>query len=105
MSEKPWTPGPYKSSGNAVFAQNDDGTDRVFAMVQPGFLRADGGATDAEETIRTAYLFAAADELYDELEVRLAQTRCGCGHTACKRCEADAETERVLAKARGEEQG
>ena len=65
----------------------------------------DPRTNDPERIKHTAYLFAAAEDLYDELEDRLAQTRCGCGHPACKRCEADAETERVLAKARGEEQG
>jgi len=49
-----------------------------------------------------ALLMAAAKELYEELESRYQQTRCGCGHPACKRCEDDRETERVLNKACGE---
>ncbi|HKJ88907.1 MAG TPA: hypothetical protein VKA48_10405 [Gammaproteobacteria bacterium] len=65
----------------------------------------DPRTNDPERIKHTAYLFAAAEDLYGELEDRLAKTRCGCGHPACKRCKDDAETERVLAKARGEEQG
>lgn len=49
-----------------------------------------------------AALIATAPELYRELEARLDQTRCSCGQPACKRCQDDAETERVLAMAIGD---
>jgi len=48
-----------------------------------------------------ANLIAAAPELLEDLESRYAQTKCGCGHPACNRCEDDRETERVLLKAKG----
>ena len=44
-----------------------------------------------------------ATELYQELLDRYTQTRCGCGHPACKRCRDDRDTEAVLARARGED--
>ena len=51
--------------------------------------------------IVNANLMATAPELLEDLESRYAQTRCGCGHPACNRCEDDRETERVLRKAKG----
>ena len=51
--------------------------------------------------IVNANLMATAPELLEDLESRYAQTRCGCGHPACNRCEDDRVTERVLRKAKG----
>lgn len=39
-------------------------------------------------------------ELLVELQDRYQQTKCGCGHPACKRCRDDKLTESVLADAR-----
>ena len=39
--------------------------------------------------------------LIEALEDRYSQTRCGCGHPHCKRCEMDRESEAAIEKARG----
>lgn len=43
-----------------------------------------------------------AADLYEALEDRLAQTRCGCGDPACKKCKDDAQDEALLKRARAE---
>ena len=48
-----------------------------------------------------AYLIAAAPELLENLEYRLSQIRCGCGHPYCSRCRDDKDTESAIAKAKG----
>ena len=41
-------------------------------------------------------------ELLEELEDRYHDTKCGCGHPACRRCQVDARTLAVINKAKGE---
>jgi len=48
-----------------------------------------------------ARLIAAAPELLEDLLSRWVQTKCGCGHPACNRCEDDRHTESILDKAYG----
>ena len=57
-----------------------------------------------KEMYANANLIATAPELLEDLESRYVQTRCGCDHPACNRCEDDRETERVLRKAKGGEE-
>ena len=49
-----------------------------------------------------ARIIATAPELLQELEDRYHDTQCGCGHPACRRCQADARTLAVINKAKGE---
>ena len=42
------------------------------------------------------------DALLEELEDRYHDTKCGCGHPACRRCQADERTLAVINKAKGE---
>ena len=102
MSEKPWTEGPWTKGPLGGVERKDDSEVVCFRSVT---TLAAGSEQKIAEAEANTVLIATAPELYDELADRLAQTRCGCGHPACKLCEADAETERVLAKARGEGQG
>lgn len=41
-------------------------------------------------------------ELLEELEDRYHDTKCGCGHPACRRCQADKRTIAVINKAKRE---
>ena len=59
------------------------------------------GRRELSEAEANAKLIAAAPELLEDLESRYIQTKCGCGHPACNRCEDDRETKRVLNKAKG----
>ena len=54
------------------------------------------------EQVSNAALIATAPELLEDLEYRYSQTKCGCGHPACNRCQDDKQTEAVIAKAKGE---
>ena len=54
-----------------------------------------------EECRANADLIAAAPELLEDLESRWVQTKCGCGHPACNRCEDDRHTESILDKVHG----
>ena len=47
-------------------------------------------------------ILAAAPELLEELQYRYEQNRCGCRHPACKSCDDDQNTLKVLRKAKGE---
>lgn len=49
-----------------------------------------------------ARLIAAATDLLEELVDRYHDTKCGCEHPACRRCQADARTLAVIRKAKGE---
>lgn len=53
-----------------------------------------------EECRAISDLIAAAPDLLEDLQSRYEQTRCGCGHPACNRCEDDAQTARVLIQAK-----
>lgn len=48
-----------------------------------------------------ARVIAASWALLDQLEYMADTRRCGCGHPACKRCQDDAENDRVIAVAYG----
>jgi predicted ATP-grasp superfamily ATP-dependent carboligase len=82
------TPGPWSY----------DSLDRV--VIRAGIediAHMDKTASDAD-----ARLIAAAPEMLEELEYRYEQGKCGCGHLACKRCEDDRRTMKVINKAKGE---
>lgn len=103
---KRYTPGPWFVADGCSWRRIlQKGTDAEVIVptnsVTDGWpdLTAEAGKRDANLT-----LAAAAPELLEELESRFEQTRCGCNHPACKRCKDDAETERVIAKAHGEQQ-
>ena len=87
------TPGPWKIE----VTQDAWGNDEFDIMDSGGYSL----LTDFVHRKEDAKLMAAAPELLEDLESRYAQTRCGCGHPACNRCEDDRETERVLRKAKG----
>ena len=84
MPERPWV---------VIMPEGaDSGEGQKYASVGGGNIEAN------------AKLIAAAPELLEDLESRYVQTKCGCGHPACNRCEDDRETERVLRKAKGGEE-
>lgn len=55
---------------------------------------------NARKVLANSRLIASAPELLDDLESRFAQTKCGCNHPACNRCQDDQETERIINKAK-----
>lgn len=78
MNSSAHTPGPYLAERNFVYALNEDGSNRMFASVQAGYVRqprkirgADIKTSD-EEAVATARLIAAAPELLEALENFLA---------------------------------
>ena len=87
----PWEIGPHHKTIRT------EGFDRI-GKANGGFVICELFGQDA---VGNANLIAAAPELLEDLESRYAQTRCGCGHPACNRCEDDRETERMLRKAKG----
>ena len=87
----PWEIGPHHKT------IRPEGFDRI-GKANGGFVICELFGPDA---VDNAYLITTAPELLEDLESRYAQTRCGCGHPACNRCEDDRETERVLRKAKG----
>lgn len=98
-NETKWTPGPW--------GWDDTVWDYDSSEQAPWLIQSATGEPVLAGEIKCksefdAHLIAAAPELYDELADRYTQTKCGCDHGACRRCRNDRETERVLAKARGE---
>ena len=57
-----------------------------------------------EQSKHNARLIAAAPDMFEELQYRYEQNRCGCGHPVCKFCEDDRQTLEVLRKAKGEKE-
>jgi len=90
-----YTPGPWEAS-------HDIGANCV-ATITSGWvvvsIGADPNKFDAKED---AQLIAAAPEMLDDLQYRYEQNRCGCRHPACKSCDDDQNTLKVLRKAKGE---
>ena len=91
------TPGPWETKFEEAFRIKDIKGNTVCIVTH--LTRA--GRRGPSESEANAYLIATAPELLENLESRYAQTRCGCGHPACNRCEDDRETEIVLNKAKG----
>ena len=91
------TPGPWETKFEEAIRIKDVRGNTVCIVTH--LTRA--GRRGSSESEANAYLIATAPELLENLESRYAQTKCGCGHPACNRCEDDRETKRVLNKAKG----
>ena len=84
------TPGPWE-------IEYDDLTKEWIVLWEVG--SADVGGANAADN---ASLIAAAPDMFEELQYRYEQNRCGCGHPVCKFCEDDRQTLEVLRKAKGD---
>ena len=84
------TPGPWE-------IEYDDLTEEWIVLWETGSAEV-GGLHAADQ----ARLIAAAPELLEELQYRYEQNRCGCRHPACKSCDDDQNTLKVLRKAKGD---
>lgn len=106
--ERRYTAGPWvisrivSTSVEALSRRGSTTFNRAIASTGGYQVNFDDGETIAENEAN-ALLIAAAPELLEELEYRYSQTQCGCGHSACKRCIDDRETERVINKAYGDQ--
>jgi hypothetical protein len=92
MPETKFTPGPWRINGDYIEAP-------VGLCIARIAIIDDSAGTNPGAN---ACVIAKAPELYEDLAYRLSQTRCGCGHPHCNRCEDDKRTESLLAEARGE---
>ena len=94
------TPGPWKRVANSIHSKKGG----CIVLRLPAYTDCQGD--EAKETIARwdadARLIVAAPDLLEELEYRYEQGKCGCGHLACKRCEDDRRTMKVINKAKGE---
>jgi len=87
-----FTPGPWIVNGWGITTNERNPEKRRHIAYVP---------KDYERKKENINVLAAAPDLLDALEDRYSQTRCGCGHTHCKRCEMDRESEAAIEKARG----
>ena len=99
MSSK-YTPGPWVWTVTDLERDNPE-DDNFYPVIELDIV-------DGKPALKMTYpdrsLIAAAPELLEELESRYVDAKCGCGHPACKRCRDDQETERIINKAKGEEE-
>jgi len=90
MGETKWTQGPWRMVGKAIYALNDDGTNRFYASVQ------DSELTLPEELAANARLMAASPAMYRRLAA------CAQNLRAIGMMEEAAMCDEVLSQARGE---
>ena len=92
-----YTPGPWETKFEEAIRIKDVRGNTVCIVTH----LTKAGRRGSSESEANAYLITTAPELLEDLESRYIQTKCGCGHPACNRCEDDRETKRVLNKAKG----
>jgi len=94
------TPGPWDVEGPET-----DPLHRCICTIANGYaVVATDANPDQYDEGADARLIAVAPELLEELEDRYHDTKCGCGHPACRRCQADARTLAVIIKAKGQQE-
>lgn len=103
MRERKHTPAPWTSGGHEVSARV--GFAQCVICKLSTSAPSGGGAykidEHRDELTANAALIAAAPDLLEELIDAAVESKCGCGHPACKQCERDARYAETIDKALG----
>ena len=93
------TPGPWEPTNSDDL---DDAPSYVVCTLDDGWYVSSEHKPTVGAIGADTRLIAAAPEMLDDLQYRYEQNRCGCRHPACKSCDDDQNTLKVLRKAKGE---